>query len=426
MIGVLLFVLVGLAVPRANVWLAGTGVTGIVLFVAMVWHVPMFWAVIALAIAAGALASRRLARRRPAAESGNGTETLPSQPARTPALHLPDVFIALAIAFLLFTSTILPLSDYDGRAFWMLKAKAIAHEQAIDGPFFQGRTAATPRNEYPLLMPLDAAVVLTLAGDLDDRHTRWFFAFFAVAFALELRRRLGGWIAATFLWLPQILIDPSGALSAYVDIALGAFVACAFFELIENGAPIRFGFWVACVALTKNEGLPLALLLLVAGAFVFRKRIAIALVLPVIAIAHLVIWRARIERSDEENFARTMLDVPSHIERFAGSIGRLFANVISLEDWGLVMILIATAWIFARRGHALAAIVIVPMLVLYATAVAVSPWNLDTMRGLAPRVLTHLLGPLFFVLAERPVADVGIVWPALRLGRSTRPPSANR
>ena len=45
----------------------------------------------------------------------------------------------------------------------------------------------------------------------------------------------------------------------------------------------------------------------------------------------------------------------------------------------------------------LAAAIIVPMLFLYAGAVAVSPWEAGTMDALAPRVLTHLLGPLLFL-----------------------------
>lgn len=379
---IVFFPLVGRLVRGANAFLAGAGLTGLVLFVTMVWHVPM-----AITLAVLGLFAVLTLRRRFAPEPWTKD----------------DIPLLIASAFLLIASAVLPLADYDGRAFWMLKAKAIAHEGAIDGPFFHGRTAGNPRNEYPLLVPLDAAAVFTVAGDLDDRHTRWLFASFAIAFAFEIRRRcgtsIGSWIAAAFLCLPQILLDSAngGALSAYSDIALGAFVACAFFELMEDGEPWRFGFWIACVALTKNEGLPLAILLLVVGAFVWRKRIVRALVIPAIAIAHLFVWRARIERSDEENFARTLLDVPAQIERFADSLTRLLANIANVYDWGLAMLMIAVAFFFARRGRMLAAAIIVPMLFLYAGAVAVSPWEAGTMDALAPRVLTHLLGPLLFL-----------------------------
>jgi hypothetical protein len=387
---IVFFPLVGLAVSRltgrVNAYLAGTGATGLVLFVTMVWHVPMVATLIVLALASIAVL---WSIRVPAPPRSRG-----DRPA--------DVALGVAIVLLLAATTILPLSDYDGRAFWLIKAKAIAHERAIDGPFFQGRTAANSRNQYPLLVPLDAAAVFVAAHDLDDRQTRWLFAGFAIAFALEIRRRLGGWLAAAFLWLPQILLDSAngGALSAYSDIALGAFVACAFFELRKDGTPLRLGFWVACVALTKNEGLPLALLLLAAGAFVFRRKIAVALVPPVIAIAHLLAWRMRIERSDEENFARTILCLPAHLDRFGSAVARLLADVFVVQDWGLLMLLAALAWLLARRDRLLAATIVVPMLLLYAAAVAVTGWDLETMHDLAPPTLTHLLGPLFCVLAS--------------------------
>jgi len=384
------FPLVGWAVSRTNPYLAGTGVTGLALFVTMVWHVPMAVSLIGLAVVALIAIGLRPAARDAAGPAGG-----------TPAF-LSDIALGVAVVLLLSAAAILPLSDYDGRAFWLIKAKAIAHEGSIDGPFFHGLTAANPRNEYPLLVPLDAAAIFTVTRDLDDRHTRWLFALFAVAFALEIRRRLGGWFGAAFLWLPRILLDSAngGALSAYCDIALGAFVACAFFELVENGLPLRFGLWVACAALTKNEGLPLAILLLIAGAFVFRRRIAAALALPLVAIGHLFLWRAGIERSDEQNFARTLLDVPSQLERFGSAMARLLADFANVRDWGLVLLMIAVAVFFARRGRLLAAAILLPMFVLYASAVAVSGWDVDTMNALAPRVLTHLLGPLFYLLRD--------------------------
>ena len=125
-----------------------------------------------------------------------------------------------------------------------------------------------------------------------------------------------------------------------------------------------------------------------------------AAVMPGIAVAHLFVWRARIDRSDEENFARTMLDLPSHLDRFGQSLGKLLANIAVVENWGLVLVMMALAWFLAKRGRALAAVIVLPMLVLYATAVSVTAWPVDTMDGLAPRALTHLLGPLFFVLAS--------------------------
>jgi hypothetical protein len=342
-------------IAGANRILFALGAAGALLFIAAVWHVPLVAAtiiIIAIAVLALVLA----------------------KPAKPP-------LVTLALIPLFVLAAILPLPDYDGRAFWMMKAKAIAHEGAIDGPFFRGETSYNPRNEYPLLVPLDAAATMIVAGDLDDRHVRWLYVLFAVGFALELVRRGGGvWSAAIFLCLPQILTENDGGVfSAYSDIALGAFVAAAFFELAERRSPLLLGLFASFAILTKNEGLPLALLLLAIGAFVFRERIVVALAPVAIAIAHLFVWRSRIARSDEQDFARTIFDLPQHLDRFAGSLAGLLSNVAAWRDWGLFLVAVVIAAIVLAvrkqwRPLALAGALIVPMLLLYAAAHAVAPW----------------------------------------------------
>ena len=53
--------------------------------------------------------------------------------------------------------------------------------------------------------------------------------------------------------------------------------------------------------------------------------------------------------------------------------------------------------------------IVVPMLLLYASAVAVTGWaHIETMDALAARVLTHLLGPLFFLLRPREVDEAAV------------------
>src|SRR5207248_6702353 len=158
-----LFPAVGAAVSRligrVQPYLAGAGAVGGLLFVLNLLHVPL---IVALAlIVVGTLAV--LAWRR-----------------QMPSLHaphelVPTLIIALVSAWLLFLTAVVPLDDYDGRAFWLLKAKAIAHERQVDGPFFQQRESASPRNQYPLLVPTDAAVTMLAARELDDRPVRWLY-----------------------------------------------------------------------------------------------------------------------------------------------------------------------------------------------------------------------------------------------------------
>src|SRR5207237_10927378 len=139
----------------------------------------------------------------------------------------------------------------------------------------------SPRNQYPLLIPLDAATIMSLAADSDDHQVRFLYLGIFAALAFHLRNRLAqlieprvaAWCAALFVWIPQFAIgDAGGALTAYNDIAVAAFVGCAFFELMEGERPLMFGLWLAFLALTKSEGLPLAIILAAIGAFPERGR----------------------------------------------------------------------------------------------------------------------------------------------------------
>jgi hypothetical protein len=408
---VLFFPLVGWAVSRlagrVPLFLAGMGSAGALAFVASVWHLPLRWTLLAIAVGSVVIVATT---KRPSPER-----------IRYPAL--PLVLTTLAAGVLLFAAAVLPLEDYDGRAFWLLKAKAIAHEGSVDGPFFQGETAPNRRNEYPLLVPMDAAVIWIAARSLDDTHIRWLFALVPIALAFGVQRRVaerfdaatGAWCAALLLWLPQVAVEnEGGALSGYADLAMGAFAAFAFFELVERASPLRMGMWCSFVALTKNEGLPLAVVLLAVGAVAFRRRVWIALVPFAFAVGHLFVWRARIERREDEDLARSILALPDHLPRFGETLVAMLGNAASLRDWGAFLLACALAFFLVRDRWTrfAAAAVVVPMLALYAAVYAVfdpALWPVGTLSAnVAPRLWTHLLGPMTYLYAaasaRRPAA----------------------
>lgn len=383
-----LFPLVGAAVSRligrVQPFLAGAGAVGTLLFVLNLMHVPMM---VALAVIAIATIVALIVKR------GERDER------RTE--WIPTIIIALVSAWLLFVTAIVPLDDYDGRAFWILKAKALAHEKQVDGPFFLQRETDSPRNQYPLLVPIDAAMPMLAARELDDRHTRWLYALFAIGFALEVRRRLGAWTAAIVLCLPEIL---RAANTASSDVALGAFAAAAFFTIAEESSPLQLGFWLACAVLTKSEGLPLAALLLVVGAVVFRKGIVIAAVPFAVSAGALLLWRQRVHRSDEAHFAKLVFDWAQHLRALRGTLAAFVEQLWNFANWGIFWIAVVAALgvlAYQRKWRtvALTTAVIVPMIALYAVSIAVTEFDLTQMDGLARRLLTHLLGPALYALA---------------------------
>jgi hypothetical protein len=401
LVTVVLFPLIGWAFGRRNLgeaFLLGLGTTGAVLFLAGVAHVPLVIAMVLI----GALGV------------GRGVWELKKGFALpTPHSPLPTILMCIPLVALTFAAAITPLNDFDGRAFWALKAKGIAHERSIDGPFFHGGTH-DPRNQYPILIPLDGAVILSLAHSLDDRNLRWLYLGILAALALLVRERIGrlvspaagAWCAALLVWIPQFAVDPEGgALSAYNDIAVAAFVAGAFFQLLDAEArksEIRFGLWLAFLVLTKSEGLPLALVFLAIGAFVFRKRILAPAIIAFIATAALIVWRLRIPVGDEEDVFRLLPTIPEKLHRIGIAVAAFPRHMLLMPRWGIFWIAVIVAAIIAGRVRAarVAIAVIVSMLTIYAAVYVTTAWIPSELIAVtADRLLMHVIAPSLFLLA---------------------------
>jgi hypothetical protein len=418
---VLLFPLIGLSLGRRSfgeAFLVGAGITGSVLFVAGVVHVPLVIAMVVLGV---------WGVRRGVWEWKHRSRSVLPPP--TPYSPLPTILTIIPLTALTFAAAITPLNDFDGRAFWALKAKGIAHERGIDGPFFHGGTH-DPRNQYPVLIPLDGAVILSLTHSLDDRNLRWLYLGILIALALLIRGRIGrlvspaagAWCAALLVWIPQFAVEPEGgALSAYNDIAVAAFAAGAFFELLEAAEPkreIRFGLWLAFLVLTKSEGLPFALVFLAIGAFVFRKRIVTPAIITFIATAALIVWRWRIPAGDEEDVFRLLPTIPEKLHRLGIAIAAFPRHMIMMPRWGFFWIAVIVAAVCAhlrkrldpqmdvemtpRSSTAawLATGVIVLMWAVYTAVYVTTAWVPSELIAVtADRLLMHVIAPSLFLLA---------------------------
>ena len=396
-IALILFPLIGGAVARRNwgeAWLFGAGLCGATLFVAGVLHVPLAAALVILVMAA--LTRFRQGLRSP----------VRARWPRAPAIVMFVPLVTCALA-----ATVIPLDDFDGRAFWILKAKGIAHERAIDGPFFHGATV-DPRNDYPLLVPIDAAIVFSLANSLDDRQVRWMYLLFLIALALHARERLssltnvmaGSWTAALIPWIPQCFSTmPGGALTGYSDLPMGAFGAGAFFELVAAESPVRFGLWVLFIVLTKSEGLPFALIMLMVGAVVFRRRIAVPALMAALGIAALLAWRHGIPRGDEEDLLRLLPSITQKAGRIPDAIATFGGHLVELRSWGLFWVAVGAGAIAEsqRRGVRLAIVIIALVAGVYLAVYVATSWHMaDLIHASASRLLLHLIGPALFILAS--------------------------
>lgn len=373
--------------PLSEVFLFGVGIVGAAMFVLGVLHVP-FLVTIAILLIAGPL-TRRYAAPSPRV-AGRG-------------VSVAMIFAIIPLLLIAIPAAIVPLNDFDGRGFWLLKAKALAHERTISGPFFHNEVVDDPRNQYPLLLPLDAATVMMIAGDDDDRQVRWLYLFTFAALVFYVARRIHPWCAAILAWTPQfLLVSEGGALSAYSDITIAAFVTCAFYELLEGKSPVRFGAWLAFLILTKNEGLPIAIVLGVVGLATFRREIIRALAPPAIAASALFVWRSGIPKTDEEDFIRLLPTLPSRLDRLGPAIVESSKHFFAVSTWGLVWIAvwIAIAILIWRKEWRAPAVVI-SICAIYLGAYVTTNWILHELVGVsADRLLMHVIGPALFAISR--------------------------
>lgn len=385
----------------SEAFLVGVGAVGAALFIGGVLHVPFG---VTLGLLMLIAVTRFVMRRAP------HPRTIPLPPGEGGAERrvrgqfprLATLATVIPLILLTFIASITPLTDFDGRAFWLLKAKALAHDRAIDGPFFQNREVWSPRNQYPLLIPLDAATIMSLAGDSDDHNVRFLYLGIFAALAFHLRNRVGPWCAALFVWIPQFAIsDAGGALTAYNDIAVAAFVACAFFELMDGERPLMFGVWLAFLTLTKSEGLPLAIILAAIGAFTFRRRIAISFAPLAVAAIALTVWRSGIPHTDEEPFLSRLPLLPERLDRIVPAIGGVVRHAMNVNTWGIFWLaaIIAATLLAARREWRPAAM-IVAVVAMYVVVYAISAWNTDHLIDQSvDRLLMHIAAPALFAIS---------------------------
>jgi len=384
MIALVVFLVIGAAaaailrIPGSlgALFLIGLTVNGIVLFLAGLAHVPLvFWVLPAASVVV-------LLFRRPARPPGQRHSI-----AATIALALPLVALIVAAA-------ILPIRDYDGRVTWLPKAQAIARDHAIDGPFFHGAQGYNPHNHYPLLMPLDDATAIALGSDVES--VRWLYVLMVVSLFLVMRDFISEWVVAGAAWLPILLAIDGGALAAYNDFAVCAFVGMAILS------PETRALFLAALVLTKNEGAVLAAAIVVALLATRRVRWTIV-VAPLLAAAALALWRMHIPAAYDEQYGVLVRDLPLH--RFPAALLALAKHAWDPGEWGWFWpwTLAAAAVALARRRAAeiaVPAIVIVLALLADTLALTVTSWRIEELASVAAnRLLVHLLVPACVIVA---------------------------
>jgi hypothetical protein len=323
-------------------------------------------------------------------------EKVPKREPQTAVAWAATLLTVVPIAVLVLNTFTTPLTDYDGRVTWMLKAKAIAREHSITGPFFKGQTSRNPHSQYPLLMPVVAAGIFELTGTDDDRVVRPLYALIAIAFLVVLRaalQRVAGVSAAAVItaavaWLPQFAADNDGGMtSAYSDVPLIAFVSLALLTVVRGDTlthPWRFGLQLAFVACAKNEGIVLVIALLIVSRWGWRPLIPL-----IAAIGALIAWRSQVPLQYDENYPQLLRHIGAKLSNYPEAARELLSRMFVWRIWGAFWIVAAIAAVTARKRFVAASVFV---LFVYITTYAVTNWTIAELAvSSAHRLLLHLV-----------------------------------
>jgi hypothetical protein len=312
------------------------------------------------------------------------------------------VFAGLSLGQAVWAGFVRPVFQFDSLTRWMFKAKALALDGTLLGPLSTDPAFALTHQRYPPLVCHVSNLPAIFSGGFDDTAAQAMYPWFAVALAAVLygvlRRRAGllpaalgaAWVASLPL-ISYVRGPPpgAGAASAMADIPLGLFAAGAAFALVDaldgrrNRAHLETGLLLAFAALTKNEGLPL-LAITVVAACVFAPRARLRRALGIAIVAAGLYWLL---------WGRIAAGLPALDEHYPGrlnlaalmdGLGRLpvvllsfSEEMISFRMWNLTWPAIVVFLVLGRMNRAVGALLFVLVLQMasYVYAFVITAWT---------------------------------------------------
>jgi hypothetical protein len=268
---------------------------------------------------------------------------------------------------------------WDAWAVWLPKAKSIVLFDGID--LGVGGFASFAHPYYPPLVPGMDAVAFRFMGSLDPTRLPLQGWLLFAAFVGALAGLLAGRVRPAILWpsLLALALMPSfdglvGSSLADFPLALlfGLAGVCAALWLLEGaGAYLAVaGVLVAGVVLTKNEGLPLGLLLaamLVVAALLARRRWPLLpAALAAVAVAAVLPWKLWLSAHElpqtTEFYYRDLLDLDylgDRLDRLSTALAEEPGYLFSPDRWLLaVPLALAAALLLAPRRASLAVLTV--------------------------------------------------------------------
>jgi hypothetical protein len=403
-----------LRLPWGTSYLAGLGVVGILSAHLALVHVTFGWEALVVTCALALGLGKRFGE-------------LPAISLRRPRLGLVGwvSFLALAVLFVHAWSVFRakPLDDYDAWAMWGMKAKALTLFGWADPHLFASSGAQPLHLDYPLLVPSLEAVAARATGGFDSQAIHLQFLLLGVAGLAAFYAYLHKAVSRRLTWIWLVVLGAAPAfggqlLTAYADIPLALFVGAAVLAgaaWVGNGAPgipLASVFFLACAALTKNEGVVYTAALLIAF-LVATRRLRAVVITGLLVEAALVPWQvwlaARHVHSD------TILTVHSLEVRHPGiaplALHALLRPALSLETWPLILPLFGIAVLLARATH---------VAVFAAAFVVVSFFGLDWIYVVSPLEWSNYLSYSGDRVIDGALVGAAVLTPLLASQRASR------
>jgi hypothetical protein len=399
---------------------AGCGVIGTLLFwLSLAGFVPSRITLIATAIITVA-ALFVLQRRRRLLRPIRPASLRPRWDPRTFLGILSLLLMLAAGANALTEITVRGMSDIDGYAIWLFKAKMTAMQPLRPIPAVLTDPAVSySHQDYPLGFSLLVAGFYAAAGGIDDQTAKYlllpiYFALAAVLYAglRRLVRRRGEALAITSLLVAApVMVQHAGMPVAEVPLVLQH--ACCLVLLLRwmyehrRADLIGAGLFAAFAAFTKNEGLallPLVDLAAIAFALTQRDRKRLCwdwLISAIVTVAILAPWLAYRHHlpHTHEDYGTKLSDVATlreAVPRLARILPQYLGMLVQLSVAGCIWIVLAVAAVVGFRRLARPAVLVfwgflLAHVALYALTFMVTPWNLDILLPMVgPKLLLHV------------------------------------
>lgn len=244
--------------------------------------------------------------------------------------------LMLFVMFGILVSLGSPSGAWDARSIWLFHAKKIFIDHQL---YAQLDNYGDSHSDYPVLVPAFSATLAKIVGYWNEVFPKMSSLFFLIP-PLMLSR---AWIKSSSLYIVLLiglgLIGGAHLFDGYMDAILSLYVAAAVISIYRLNYDCKNGFSneeanfltalipLVMLPLIKNEGLFLALTLLIAG-YVFLRQIRkqIIFILVITVLFYFLTWKWPTLNANLHN---DFLD-GNYLQRFA-------LRIFSFENWKILL-----------------------------------------------------------------------------------------